>query len=183
MKLEKTASYKPSINSFEASHFLLLLMSLGPLASFQIKELRIHLSPLTPRQRRLTGLGAVARILLGTSTPQLLPPAPDRRTDRGPRLVGRWVPPAWGGPDPLRAAGGWRLMRFWWTCRVSILPGKRLGAWLIKGNWPVKWVWGWMAGQEDQLREDGKRRGTPAALSTHSGLRRRADSETGKDLP
>lgn len=40
-----------------------------------------------------------------------------------------------------------------------------------------------MAGQEAQPREEGTRRGTPAALSTHSSRRGRADPETGKDLP
>lgn len=50
MKAEKIAGYKPSINSLEVSLFPLLPMSLGPLASFQIKVLNAPLSPLTPRR-------------------------------------------------------------------------------------------------------------------------------------
>lgn len=80
MKAEKTASYELSINSFEASHFPLLSMSLGPLASFQIKSLKILLSPLTPRWRGLAGVVTMARVLSGTSKPEPQPHSWPRQT-------------------------------------------------------------------------------------------------------
>ena len=40
-----------------------------------------------------------------------------------------------------------------------------------------------MTGQGGQLREEGKRGGTPAALSTHSSWKGRAGPDTGRYLP
>ena len=111
MKAEKIASYKPSINSFEVSLFPLLPMSLGPLASFQIKVLNTPLSLLPREDEGWQGWGLWPEYCLEPAN-QSAHPTPNLRQNLDPGLLGGGFPQPKTGLTPTGAQGEWRLMRF-----------------------------------------------------------------------
>lgn len=80
MKTEKIASYEPDINLFEASRFPLLLMSLGPLASFQIKVLKIPSSSPHPQVMRAARAGGWGQNIVWSQQTRTSPYPQPRQT-------------------------------------------------------------------------------------------------------